>query len=445
LFYRFGYTFIPKASCIEYGDLSDKKTKNSLKNLFAQITPFEYDEEYLILHLEYKTETETEVFRFEIQDIVAVYPLSKQAKVSIESKIDTRIRLEDPVPEDILECVEKEIDENERKKAINALWQLCGFSEKITGYVNKIGKENIFKGLEHRKNGKHAQAIQNGNYWEYLIAYDYHQYFPEGTIRYFYQLGEIFSYYKGKVNGIEGTKIEDALNKIGSGNFEQILHEFNEDNLPPSFIETMKEIGKSEFNPIIVSVLFLKWKADLSSQDIDVLNSSVFHKGKIVFIDKFPNEVKLALILLGAFFGFRKFYDNYYDSLGLRFYRNAPKETKDTTLSNVSEEDKKDAQIAEPENVNVKEVEKNSTPTEHKESVELDLEAIREKLKNLKSSRLPDEKIQSIIEIIRKNGITKKSFTEILKIPQIGPETLKTIRKCLQQEESECPRQGKIF
>ena len=181
-----------------------------------------------------------------------------------------------------------------------------------------------------RKHGTKANKIQNGNYWEYLIAYDYYQYFPEGTIRYFYQLGEIFSYYKGKVDGIEGTKIEDTLKQIGSGNFEQILHEFNEDNLPPSFIETMNEIGKSEFNPIIVSVLFLKWKADLSGQEIDVLNSSVFHKGKIVLIDRFPNEVKLALILLGAFFGFRKFYDNYYEALNLRFYKDFKASKKQT-------------------------------------------------------------------------------------------------------------------
>jgi hypothetical protein len=92
----------------------------------------------------------------------------------------------------------------------------------------------------------------------------------------------------------------------------------------------MNAMGKSEFDPIIVSVLFLKWKADLSNQDIDILNSSVFHKGKIVLIDKFPTEVKLALILLGAFFGFRKFYDNYYEAMNLRFYKDFKAPQKQT-------------------------------------------------------------------------------------------------------------------
>jgi hypothetical protein len=444
LFYRFGYTFIPKASCIEYGDLSDKKTKNSLTKLFAQITPFEYDEEYLILHLEYKTETETEVFRFEIQDIVAVYPLSEQAKVSIESKIDTRIRLENPVPEDILESVEKGIDENEWEKAINALWQLCGFNEKITGYVNKIGKENIFKGLEHRKNSKHAQAIRNGNYWEYLIAYDRYDYFPPNSpLGYFYDAGQLFAYSK-EWPTFEGSALHKWLEKINCDNPEIKITPLIK--ALESQEDTQKYISQTtdgELKQYIIAPLYLLLRNEIRDAD-DISQTNIFQNQEWLK-EEFGDSFKYVVILLGTFFGFRKFYDIYYDSLDLRFYRNAPKETKDATLSNVSEEDKKDAQIAEPENVNVKEVEEISTPTEHKESVELDSEEIREKLKNLKPRRLTDEKIQSIIEIIRKNGIMEKSFTEILKIPQIGPATLQKIRECLQQQESECPRQGKIL
>lgn len=350
LFYRFGYTFIPKSQLVEFDGNINSKIQESIIKQFKTVAPFEYDEEYLILRLEKEIVNESDFIQFEIQDIISIYPLSQQAKASIESKIDQRIRLEKPIFETILPLIETEIENKEIEKAISALWKICKIESPIEIYIENIGLENIFNGLEFRKHGTKANKIQNGNYWEYLIAYDYYQYFPEGTIRYFYQLGEIFSYYKGKVDGIEGTKIEDALNKIGSGNFEQILHEFNEDNLPPSFIETMKEIGKSEFNPIIVSVLFLKWKADLSSQGIDVLNSSLFHKGKIVLIDKFPNEVKLALILLGAFFGFRKFYDNYYEALNLRFYKDFkasqkltikedPDEKADTISKTVVEEE----------------------------------------------------------------------------------------------------------
>jgi hypothetical protein len=346
LFYRFGYTFISKSQLVEFDGNINNKIKDIILEKFKTVTPFEYDVEYLILQLDKENTNESDFVKFEIEDITAVYPLSQQAKTSIESKIDQRIRLEQPIFETILPTIVTDIKTKEVEKAISALWSICKIQDPLQKYISKIGLENILNGLEFRKYGTKANKIQNGNYWEYLIAYDYYQYFPEGTIRYFYQLGEIFCYFKGKVDGIEGTKIEETLKQIGSGNFEQILQIFNKDNLPPSFIETMNAIGKSEFDPIIVSVLFLKWKADISNKDIDILNSSVFHKGKIVFIDKFPTEVKLALILLGAFFGFSKFYDNYYEALNLRFYKNYRTPKKDT--EKIEQEQKVDI-ILEPE------------------------------------------------------------------------------------------------
>ena len=36
---------------------------------------------------------------------------------------------------------------------------------------------------------------------------------------------------------------------------------------------------------------------------------------------KFEDSFNYVVILLGAFFGFRKFYDNYYEALNLRFYK----------------------------------------------------------------------------------------------------------------------------
>ena len=377
LFYRFGYTFIPKSELIEFNDIISNETKKYIIKQFSTVTPFEYDEEYLIIHFEKSINSESEFFQFEIQDIVAIYPLSQQAKISIESKIDERIRLENPIFEILLPTIETEIEYIEIKKAISALWEICKIDCPIEKFIDNIGLEQIFSGLEFRKHGTKANKIQDGNYWEYLIAYDYYQYFPEGIIRYFYQLGEIFSYYKGKSDGIEGTKIEENLKKIGSGNFDQILQKFNEKSLPLSFIEAMQEIGKSEFNPIIVSVLFLKWKTDLSIQDIEITKSSIFFKGEIAFMDKFPHEVKLALILLGAFFGFRKFYDNYYELLNLRFYKSYKVQQKVEVIQEEHQEQMSTAsknEVAENFEIDVKIEEENSKDKLEKETNEIKIE-----------------------------------------------------------------------
>jgi hypothetical protein len=310
-----------KLQLVEFDGNINAETKENIAKQFSTVTPFEFDEEYIILHLEKIISSESEFVQFEIQDILAIYPLSQRAKASIESKIDQRIRLENPIFETVLPSIETEIEKKEVEKAISALWTICKIESPKDKYIDEIGLENIHKGLEYRRTGTKANKIQGGNYWEYLISYDYFQYFPEGIIRHFYQLGEVFSYYKGKIDGIEGTKIEILLKQIGHGNFEQLLQKFSNESLPQSFVDSMQEIGKSKFNPIVVSVLFLKWKTDLSNQDTEVTKSSIYHNGKIAFIDKYPNEVKLALILLGAFFGYNKFYDSYYEALNLRFYK----------------------------------------------------------------------------------------------------------------------------
>jgi hypothetical protein len=182
LFYRFGYTFIPKSQLVEFdGNINDETKENIIKQ-FSTVTPFEYDEEYLILHLEKAISSENEFVQFEIQDIIAVYPLSQQAKTSIESKIDQRIQLEKPIFETVLSEIESEIENKEVEKAISALWTICKIESILEGYLSNIGTENIFKGLERRKKGTKANKIQGGNYWEYLIAYDRFDYFPNHII-----------------------------------------------------------------------------------------------------------------------------------------------------------------------------------------------------------------------------------------------------------------------
>ena len=109
LFYRFGYTFIPKCQLVEFdGNINNEAHENIIKQ-FKTVTPFEYDEEYLILHLENGIIQNTDFIQFGIQDIISVYPLSQQAKASIESKIDQRIRFEKPIFETILPLIETEI------------------------------------------------------------------------------------------------------------------------------------------------------------------------------------------------------------------------------------------------------------------------------------------------------------------------------------------------
>lgn len=341
LFYRFGYTFIPKSQLVEFdGKINDKTHENIIKQ-FKTATPFEYDEEYLILHLEKAPNNESESVQFEINDIVAVYPLSQQAKTSIESKIDRRIRLEKPIFEIILPTIETEIENKEIEKAISALWSIYKIESPVEKYITNIGLENIFNGLEYRKQGTKANKIQNGNYWEYLIAYDRFDYFPNSTLGYFYDAGQVFAYSKG-LPTFEGSGIHKFLEKLNSANpsvnfLDNIKYLETEEQLKGYVSQTI--IG--DIKQYIVTPLFLMLRDEIRKSD-DISQTKLFKN--LDYLKGFGDSFYYSAILLGAFFGFRKFYDQYYEVLNLRFYKNFKKQIekeeqqeKLVTISNTDE------------------------------------------------------------------------------------------------------------
>jgi hypothetical protein len=325
LFYRFGYTYIPKAFCIEFEDLTAESTRKSLLKLFSSITPFEYDEEYLILHLDTDRPPTDNIYHFDIQNVVAVYPFSQQAKVSIESRIDQRIKLENPVFENVLQSVDDEIVIEEQKKAIEALWHLCGFTEQVSDYISKIDKENVSRGMTDRKNGIKANAISEGNYWEYLLAYDRYDYFPNSTLGYFYEAGQVFAYSKGLPTFV-GSKVHECLEEINNREpniqMNEIIKELEENEIAKDYISQTTDDSIKRY---VVAPLFLLLRDEIRKAD-DMYQTSLF-KNQDWLKQEFGENFKYVIILLGAFFGFRKFYDAYYDSLNLRFYKNTKKPT----------------------------------------------------------------------------------------------------------------------
>lgn len=319
LFYRFGYTFIPKSQLVEFDGNINNETRESIIKQFKTVTPFEYDEEYLILHLEKEIINESDFIQFDIQDIVAVYPLSLQAKTSIESKIDQRIRLEKPIFEIILPKIETEIESKEVEKAISALWTIFKIEDPLEKYVTNIGLENIFNGLEFRKHGTKANKIQNGNYWEYLIAYDRYDYFPKSTLGYFYDAGQVFAFSKG-LPTFEGSGIHNFLEKLNSENpsvkFPDIIKYLETEEQLRSYVS---QTTTNDIKQYIVAPLFLMIRDEIRNSD-DISKTNLFMN--LSYLKKNEDSFYYVTILLGAFFGFRKFYDNYYETLNLRFYKN---------------------------------------------------------------------------------------------------------------------------
>lgn len=318
LFYRFGYTYIPKCQLLEFDGVINESTKENLIKLFSETTPFEWEEEYLILHFDKSELLEGQVINLQIQDIVKVYPLSAQAKSSIETKIDQRIRLEKPVFENILPKVEQTIEKHELEKAIQALWNICDIEDDLNKFISNIGLDNIFNGLERRKTGTKPNQIKDGNYWEYVLAYDRFDYFPNSILGYFYDAGQIFANTKG-LPSFEGSVLHKFLQDINSSKPEIKIKEI------VKLLET-EEQGKkyvsqttaNEQLQYLITPLYLMLKDEIRKAE-DIKNTNLFKHLKT--LKEFGSSFNYAVILLGAFFGFKKFYDAYYDNLNLRFYK----------------------------------------------------------------------------------------------------------------------------
>lgn len=335
LFYRFGYSVIPKINLIEYNGNVTYDIKENIIKQFATLTPFEYDEEYLILLLE-KNITGTDNFvQFEIQDLIAIYPLSQHAKTSIESKIDQRIRLEKPIFEAILSEIESEIEKKDIEKAFSALWTICNIDKPLEKYTAELGLDNIFQGLEHRKTGVRANKIKNGNYWEYLIAYDRFDYFPNTILGYFYDAGQVFAFSKGH-STFEGSGIHGFLENINSSNSSIKLPDIIR------FLETEKQIQGYVYQTTaggikqyIVAPLYLMLRDEIRKSD-DITQTKLFKN--LSYLKTFDDSFNYVVILLAAFFGFRKFYDQYYEALNLRFFKCVKAKEKEIFTENQQEQ-----------------------------------------------------------------------------------------------------------
>lgn len=352
LLYRCGYTYIPKTLFLEYDGKITEKVQDGLFKLFSKTTPFEYEEEYLVLEIEKKEVKLTDI-QVTIREITKIYPLSQRAKTTLESRLDERIRFEKPAFEYLLQKIDHRNDQYQIKWGIKAVSTLCNISDqRVHEIIEHIGELNIHSGLENRKSNIKSEQYFGKDYWEYLLMYERYEYFPNTTIGYFYDSGQIFVRSIIKENSFAGSGFYEYLNNLHSENpnlkFHQIIEKFETEEAPQRFIE------KNTFDNIkyyLVTVLFLRFKDEIRKNDN--LHTVTFLNPE--GINRFTNDPKtkesfeFAVILIGAFFGFNKFYDLYYDKLNLRFFK-SPEELALNKIVEPKNDEKIPSSITQPNN-----------------------------------------------------------------------------------------------
>lgn len=317
LLFRFGYTDIPDVLIYR----SDKEVEKSIMTLFSKLTPY-YDESHYIL-IEFESNnnySNDDVLRIDIQDIIKIYPLSRLASAAIkQSRLDERIRIEEPIFEHLLYDIEFLFRKNNLLRSIRALWSICEINNTPEELLSIIGIDNIMTGIGFRKKGIKANMIKDHNYWSYLIAYDsYNLNFPSSTLGYFYDAGEVFAFSNNQETFV-GSKYYKFLEKINLENPNCSLQEIVKEIEFSNEISAYKE--KATYHSIkayLVAPIFLMLKDDLR-KELELSKTKLGQKNYLLKVG--GEDFKAALILLASFFGFDKFYDSYYDKLNLRFFK----------------------------------------------------------------------------------------------------------------------------
>ena len=191
--YRFGYTQLHLTQMIPFNGKVSSKEQSIIFNELLNM-PFEYDEEYLIFHI--NTSSKSKKQNVEIQQIKSVYPLTENARRSISNKIDPRIHLSSPffINSDI-DRLELELDKKEREKAISIFWSLCNITEDYRPYLDKLGLTQLDDAIRKRFLGFKPKEIHQGNYLDYLYTYDRTAYYQPTKIGYFQDAIAILTYY----------------------------------------------------------------------------------------------------------------------------------------------------------------------------------------------------------------------------------------------------------
>lgn len=315
--YRFSY--IPYDSIrVIFAQDEDKEFENNLFNSFTSLPQFEGDEEYLILKFNTKDKDQKII---SIRDVLEVIPLTRSAKRSYEIKFDPRINFSVPRFENIVQNIEKKIDIRDRIEGAKALVRmLVPEIENIDFISNQI----IESAYNARVEGKKSSEILE-DFYTHLLVYERYDFFPNNDYGYFYDIGEVFANSKGK-HTFKGSGFYNYLEKNKFALKEQKISKIIKDIEESEEILPFKDqLLQNNVRLYLSSAFYLKFKDELLSKDSIYDTKIPEITNWILNNNNYHRELFDSLYLLGAFFGYKKFYDDYYNTLNLSFFKNQTK------------------------------------------------------------------------------------------------------------------------
>ena len=326
-FYKYGSIIVRSLDLVS-AELDESSLIDELQKKLINLPYFEYEDEYIILKICVENFGKEEILLL-IDNVLEFIALNIQAKQSIESKIDPRIQIVTTHwAEEVLKKVEENYSRAFVEKGINALWKIAGFNENWRDepfYSDELFN-NLVVGIAERSFVKSRDKVQNSLITQ-AIVYDRTEFFPDGPDGYLFDICEIL------------------CNHLESGfQFKQTeLYQWLLDKYQPEQANCWRTYSKdtsfeklTNFKQSLSSKLpsdKIRWENSIAwylSQKNNFQKKGQFDAIKFKFelndgLKDFLIERKAAVLMLGAFFGYKYLYDALYDVLELPFFKKKPK------------------------------------------------------------------------------------------------------------------------
>ena len=284
--------------------------------LKSSVCRIEYPQEYIYALMQKKTEQD-EIVR--VSDIVALIPLTEQAKDSYVELFDKAICFQHPIFAPEFEKYYADIYLLEdRINGIKALRHICNLS------VDKLDEQlisQILDGVILRQKGTKYFNIpwEERKPFSMLIAYDRYQEYSKQGIGYFYDVVDMCYYLTGsnyigdRDESVIGQEVVEILENR-TGKIEGICKDIEND--PSGKGKKVCDKIAEIFDGFYLPVLYLSFKDKIREKneiDAEIIeNLKKYRKEERVY-DKIT-------YLLGGFFGYEKIYEQYYKFRNLKIF-----------------------------------------------------------------------------------------------------------------------------
>ena len=319
--FKYGSLHLNGLTTIEYDDDLDilDGGKSIINKLFENANLFESSFTYLIIEF-VKANFCRDLPVVDMEDVVRVYPLDREAKKEFETSFDEHIRIESPRWEQAFSTIQRIRTKKDCEKGAKNVSRLYGIQEEAKGF-REIITDDILEELvtELYQNIRPAGSLP---IWVYMLRYERHAFYPEETVGFFMDAVHVVCNYMNQ-SEIDETAVSQTSvmrfleSSVSRGaKMDVILDQLASSEECARFLAKVRTIDE-RVDLLKVAVLFFILKKRYQ----DGLRYEPDLVGTYLASSAYKRSFSLASYLVGLVLGHDKTYEALYENLPLPIYK----------------------------------------------------------------------------------------------------------------------------